>query len=45
VRTFAGQIERQGGDYEPQYVSASYYGKILRINREIAVIDEPDYTF
>ncbi len=43
LRSFVGQIDRQGVDYDPQYISREYFERILSLNREISVIDEPDY--
>lgn len=44
LRSFVGQLERQGADYDPEYISAAYYERILSLNREYALIDDPDYT-
>ncbi len=43
MRSFYGQLERQGGEYRAQYVSDAYLARILELNRETAVIDDPDY--
>lgn len=44
MRSFYGQIENQGNDYRAQYITAEYLARILQLNRETAVIDDPDYV-
>lgn len=44
MRSFTAQLERYDLDYEPQFISSAYYEKILKYNREMAPISDPDYT-
>lgn len=43
MRSFYGQLERQGSGYKAQYITEGYLDRILELNRETAVIDDPDY--
>ncbi len=44
MRSFTAQLERYGVTYEPEYIEDSYYDKILKYNREMAPIADPDYS-
>jgi hypothetical protein len=45
MRSFTAQLERQGFTYEASYISDEYLERILKINREMAPIADPDYLF
>ena len=45
MRSFLRQLDRQGGDYEAQYIADEYMKKIVRINQETAPITDPEYRF
>lgn len=44
LRSFTYQLEREGLSYEVNYISSEYYERILSLNREIATIEDPDYS-
>ena len=44
MRSFTAQLERYGETYEPVYIDEAYYEKILKYNREMAPIADPDYS-
>ena len=44
LRSFTAQLERNGTDYEAAFITEDYYSEILRINREMAPISNPDYS-
>ena len=44
LRSFSYQLEREGLSYEVNYISNEYYQRILSLNREIAAIEDPDYS-
>lgn len=43
LRSFLRQLDREGVEYEAQYISPEYLERILSINQENAVIRDPDY--
>ncbi len=46
MRSFVYQLEREGASYSPQYISKSYYNKIITTDRETGrMIDNPDFKF
>jgi hypothetical protein len=45
MRSFVRLLERQGGEYEAQFIDADYLDTILSYNQEMAVITDPDYRF
>jgi hypothetical protein len=44
LRAFLRQLDREGIEYEARYISPEYLKKILSINRETAVIRDPEYA-
>jgi hypothetical protein len=45
MRSFLRQLDRQGEEYEAQYMEDDYLEKIIRINQETAPITDPEYVF
>ena len=45
MRSFIGQLEREGTSYKASYISDEYLERIMKINREMAPITDPDYRF
>lgn len=44
MRSFTMQLDRYDIAYKPEFISNDYYEKILKYNRETAVITDPDYS-
>jgi hypothetical protein len=44
LRAFLRQLDREGVEYEAQYISPEYLERILSINQENAVIRDPGYA-
>ena len=45
LRSFLRQLDREGEEYDAQFISADYLKKIIDINQETAPINDPDYVF
>lgn len=45
LRSFHAQIERNGGEYTPQYIDMDYFEKIITTKNEPGSIWDPDYSF
>jgi len=43
LRSFLRQLDREGVEYQAQYINPEYLERILSINQESAVIRDPDY--
>ena len=44
MRSFTAQLERYNTSYEPVFIDEAYYAKIMKYNREMAPISDPDYS-
>ncbi len=44
MRSFTAQLERYDEEYEPVFITEEYYEKILKYNREMAPIANPEYS-
>ena len=45
LRSFLRQLDREGEEYDVQFISAEYLEKIININQETVPISDPDYVF